>query len=83
MRFDGALCYGSNTEVFFPKSGQSAKRKEGKEICNGTDGRAACPALDACFDYAIGEPSVVGTWGGTTAPERARIRRSRKLKALT
>ena len=36
---------------------------------------AGCPELDPCLEYAIGDPSLLGLWGGTTTRERMALRR--------
>ena len=64
----GAACKAPGVEVnFFPGRGDEAD--EAKAIC------AGCEMRDRCLDYALGDRSLVGIWGGTSQRERARIRR--------
>jgi len=42
----------------------------------------SCPAMDACFEFAIAYPRVAafGIWGGRTANELTAIRRKREKR---
>lgn len=42
--------------------------RDAKEICE------RCPVQDACLAYALGNADDWGVWGGTTGPERRRMR---------
>ena len=44
---------------------------EARTIC----GRCLCRA--ECLDYALGDPTLVGIWAGTTTADRRRMRRQR------
>lgn len=76
--FDGTqACAGVDIEVFFPSPGGhvSALIEGAKDICR------SCHFLHPCRDYAVwaqGVPGrwVDGVWGGTTAGQRAHIRRT-------
>ena len=67
--FADALCRGGGNEPFFPSRGVSAQAA--REMC------ARCPAVMACLEYALADPSLEGVWGGHTANERDRIRQRR------
>ena len=67
------MCRGADLEVFFPGRGESAE--PARQVC------AACPARQACLDYAISNRIVHGIWGGLTERER-RALRSGWLRAL-
>jgi WhiB family redox-sensing transcriptional regulator len=67
-----ALCKGADTEMWFPAvQGRNAARaaNAAKEVC------AACPVRKACLEWALTAGEAEGVWGGTTAAERAEIRR--------
>lgn len=66
-----AACKGEDTAMFFPVAGQ--RNKPAKAIC------ARCDLLQLCREYAINHREIVGVWGGTTAHERATIRRVRGM----
>lgn len=48
---------------------ESELRKQAKAVCDG------CPVKIACGDFALLDPSLMGTWGGMTEHERMLIRR--------
>ena len=69
-----ALCYGMDTNIFFPTQGPDMWRRieEAKAIC------AECPVRTECLDYAISfitgnYISLPGIYGGTTELERRRL----------
>jgi WhiB family redox-sensing transcriptional regulator len=62
-----AACRGADPAVFFPVQG--APVAPAKAIC------AACPELEACRRWALGEPMLAGVWGGTSEHERRTLRR--------
>ncbi len=67
---DDAACTETDPDIFFPTANQSPRDTQAaRAIC------AACPVLAQCLRYAISDPSLVGIWGGTTLPERQRMRR--------
>jgi WhiB family redox-sensing transcriptional regulator len=53
-----------------------ARIRKAKAVC------ARCPFRDPCLAYAITH-AVVGTWGGTTWPERQAFRKKNGLVALS
>ena len=67
-----AACDGRDDDgrIFFPERGRSAARA--KEIC------ARCPVVDECLAWAL-EHEDYGVFGGTTADERAELRRARRV----
>jgi WhiB family transcriptional regulator, redox-sensing transcriptional regulator len=58
-----AACRKEPTETFFTDHPGRALA-----ICE------ACPSRRPCLEYAMQDPNIVGTWGGTTTGER-RLRR--------
>lgn len=40
---------------------------------------AGCPVKEECLEYALVNNERWGVWGGTTPPERAAMRKARKL----
>jgi WhiB family redox-sensing transcriptional regulator len=57
-------------EVFFPVDERpgSPGVERAKRVCN------ACPVLDECRAWAVGEPLDFGVFGGLSADERRRLR---------
>lgn len=55
-------------ELFFPIAGETGR--EAKAIC------AGCPVRQDCLEWALRTKEDDGIWGGMTAPERRRIRRT-------
>ena len=66
-----ALCAESHPGVtFFPERGQPLG--PAKDIC------ARCLVLAECTSWALDQDqSLAGIWGGTTAPQRKRMREAR------
>jgi len=63
-----AACRGQGVDLFFPANGGSAA--PAKAIC------ATCPALDPCREWALDQgPELAGIFGGTSAIDRAKIRK--------
>jgi WhiB family redox-sensing transcriptional regulator len=60
-----ALCNGEPTELWFAGQGQSAYAQRGLEICR------RCPVRKECFTYAMENPEVTDTWGGSTSKQRS------------
>jgi WhiB family redox-sensing transcriptional regulator len=59
-------------DVFFGTQGEHYLTRLAVEACN------SCPIKQQCAEYAITFNGPEGIWGGTTAGERKRLRRSRK-----
>lgn len=70
---DAAACRGLDPESFYAESGSAIMRA--KALC------ATCPVQPACLEWAIRREEF-GVWGGTTARERAAIRRERGLRLI-
>lgn len=67
---EAAACKGAESEIFFPASEDLQGINAAKEICEG------CPVADECLTYAIETNQTEGIWGGMTARQRRRLRRS-------
>lgn len=62
-----ALCKEAPPTVsWFPTKGDTGAAA--KAICR------RCLAVDDCLAYALADPDIDGTWGGTTLKERRAIR---------
>ena len=73
--FEGASCWGIETDFFFPDSqGITEENKRAKKICNG------CYWKAECLTYAL-HYKVVGIWGGTTTTERDTLRKKLNIIA--
>lgn len=44
---------------------------------------ATCPMQQPCLEWALAAPERYGIWGGTTERERTRIRRNRRMTAVS
>lgn len=71
-----AECKGYNPAIFHGSSDKlpmsRAEVKLAKSICY------VCPVQASCLEDAIGRRDAWGVYGGLTAPERERLRRSRE-----
>lgn len=65
-----ALCRQVGGDEWFPDQGQSTHAV--KAICR------RCPVIAPCLDYALQNNEHFGVWGGTSEPERRRIRKARR-----
>lgn len=63
-----AACRGAGSDDYFPALGGTAAA--GKAVC------ADCVMRPDCLAYAMEDPEIAGVWGGTTARERATLRRA-------
>jgi WhiB family redox-sensing transcriptional regulator len=63
-----AACKGSAPNTFYPET--DAEVNVAKAVC------ARCPVRSICLDTAIRNRERHGVWGGMTAAERDRLRRS-------
>lgn len=75
--FESPACEGVDPDLFFPDKSNGQGYEKPKAVC------ARCTCQTVCLEYAIaarpaGYP-VAGVWGGTSANERAKIRRDRGL----
>jgi WhiB family redox-sensing transcriptional regulator len=63
-----ALCTQTDPDMFFPEQGGSPE--PAKRICD------VCPVTNQCLTYALVNGFNVGVWGGLSAAERAKLRRT-------
>jgi WhiB family redox-sensing transcriptional regulator len=70
---DDAACRGLDPELFYAESGAAISKA--KSYC------AVCPVRQRCLDWAVTREEF-GVWGGTTARERASLRRQRGLRLV-
>lgn len=69
--WDRANCRGTDTELFFPISGN--QDGPAKRVCSG------CRIRESCLNYAIDTGEKFGIWGGMTEQDRTEeIRRRNK-----
>jgi WhiB family redox-sensing transcriptional regulator len=61
-------CRGAGTATFIARSGRP--KTAAMAMCG------ACVVRSECLAYAMAEPDLVGVWGGTTAKQRASMRRA-------
>ncbi len=74
---DRAACKGQ-TDLFFTEgSGFHGTQavQAARQVC------ARCPVKRECLDYALNDPSLSGTWAGTTTKQRSEIRGDRRRAA--
>lgn len=64
-----ALCREHPEVRFFPAKGEHGVVRAARLVC----GRCLC--RDECLAFALADSSLVGVWGGTTARQRAVMRR--------
>ncbi len=62
-----ALCRGETRSFFSTAPGNLAKAQA---LCEG------CPVRQDCLEVALGDPDLMGLWGGTTESERREMRRA-------
>lgn len=70
-----AACLRADPELFFPITRRDEVDSEVKAIC------AKCPVRRQCFDYALADSELVGTWAGTSVTDRRRLRMARRKSA--
>lgn len=68
-----AACRGLDPEMFYAEGGAAVARA--KAVC------ATCPIRPKCLEWAIIREEF-GVWGGTTARERAALRRERGVRLV-
>lgn len=67
-----ASCRDTDPDLFFPvgTTGQALVQiANAKTVCE------ACPACQACLEYALTTNQDSGIWGGTSEEERRKLRR--------
>ena len=62
---DDALCRQVDLELFFPDGG--GRSATARKVCK------KCEVTAQCLDFALGFPSMVGIWGGTTEKQRRKL----------
>jgi len=73
-QFEGASCWGIDTEMFFSDNDRpSDETKVAKTICS------SCMWLTECRTYAL-HNEVHGIWGSTDQRERVRLRQQLKIR---
>jgi len=70
---DDASCRGFDSELFYAESGAAIMKA--KTLC------ATCSVREKCLEWAV-KREEFGVWGGTTARERAALRRERGLRLV-
>lgn len=65
--YDHAACADMDPEAFHDGSAEAVVAA--KAVC------ADCPAITACRDLAVADPTLLGVWGGLTERERTEARR--------
>jgi Transcription factor WhiB len=68
---------GVNSEDFFPGRGQGKNRSAMRRALAVCDG---CVDREECLNYALGEPWLLGVWGGTSHRQRLLLRRSMQVR---
>ena len=66
--WEGALCAEVDPELFFPLKGKFLDAQNAKRICN------RCELKQKCLEYALKDPELKGIWGGTSEPDRFKMR---------
>lgn len=70
-----AACRDASPDVFFPLSPRDVvSRRAALSYCTG------CVIREQCLATALGDPTIVGIWGGTDEVERARLRGRRYVR---
>lgn len=68
-----AACRDTDPDLFFPigTTGPAVEQIEAaKAVCT------ACPAQEACLDFALTTNQESGIWGGTSEEERRKLRKA-------
>lgn len=71
VEFASALCAQVSPEMWFPEAGASSR--DAKKICN------RCVHITDCLEGALEREEQFGIYGGTSAYERNKILRTRRL----
>lgn len=69
-----ASCANEERDLWFPQVGGASR--VARMIC------AGCPVKNECLDYAL-KHEEFGIWGGMSAEERNRYRRTHKVKFVS
>jgi len=70
---ENARCIGLG-EVMFPPKGDVSATRRAQHVC------LDCPVLSDCRDYALRTKQLHGVWGGLSANDRKRMRRTATAK---
>ncbi len=68
---DRAACVFVDPDLFFPPKGRVDMTRNAKLICS------RCEVRAECLEYAMGDPSLEGIFGGLTEMERRAARKGR------
>lgn len=68
-----AACRGLDPDLFYAESGTAIMKA--KSLC------ATCDVREKCLEWAVRREEF-GVWGGTTARERAAMRRERGMRLV-
>ncbi len=63
-----AACRGLDPDRFYPVETHEAAFADARAVCDG------CPVRFECLGFALTEREEFGVWGGSTWPERKRMR---------
>jgi len=66
--WEGALCAETDPELFFPLKGKFLDAQSAIRICN------KCELKQKCLEFALKDPELKGIWGGTSEPNRVKMR---------
>jgi WhiB family redox-sensing transcriptional regulator len=66
--FKKGNCYGKDTSMFYPETGDISGAKKAKILCTG------CPVRAECLAYALNNNELFGVWGGMTVRKRKKLR---------
>lgn len=72
IEYESPNCAGTDTEAFFPGATHTLENQAAKRICGD------CLHLDECLEWGLHHERY-GIWGGTTAFDRDKLRRQRKI----
>lgn len=68
-----ALCAQTDPEMFMPDIGGDSR--PARKVC------AACDVREECLEYALDNGENLGVWGGLSARQRSKLRRSNERAA--
>lgn len=69
------MCARTDPDAWFPEAGNFSHRYGAPTLCDGCHVQVEC--LEFALTATAGDRPVVGVWGGTTNPQRQRIRAQR------
>jgi len=74
FNIDDAACKTADPEIFFVDTNNKDIVATAKSYCG------ICPIVLQCLTYALSNPEEHGIWGGTTMPERLRVRNNPRAR---